>query len=84
MRLLMNPPSHLSLFLVFSSEIEEKWLGKEARGDLYIRLELEGGGSLTSLMAVEDLGKLLPPVRPWYLFSRAESRSFSWNMKTGC
>lgn len=30
-------------------------------------------------MAEEDLGKLFPPVRVWYLFSRANSRSFSWN-----
>lgn len=39
------------------------------------------GGSLTSLIAVEDLGKLFPPVKLWYLFSRADSLSFSWNMK---
>lgn len=30
-------------------------------------------------MAEEDLGKLFPPVSVWYLFSRANSRSFSWN-----
>lgn len=37
-------------------------------------------GSLTSLIAVGDLGKPFPPVRLWYFFSRADSLSFSWNI----
>lgn len=37
--------------------------------------------SLTSLIAVGDLGKPFPPVRLWYFFSRAASLSFSWNIK---
>jgi len=44
---------------------------------------LHHGSPLTSLMALGDLGKLRPPVRPWYLFSSADSRSFSWGGNTG-
>lgn len=62
MRLLMNPPSHLSLFLVFSSEIEEKWLGKEARGDLYISEVRTRGGRFSHLShGSGGLGEAPPP-----------------------
>ena len=48
---------------------------------VFTKYTLSLSPSLTSLIAVEDLGKLFPPVRLWYLFSSADSLSFSWNVK---